>query len=628
MRLAAIYIPSGELTHVFGNDHEGFTLNLGGRNIYECSSNNGTYFVSSYIKNENFIEDFYNENFTQISTIVGANGTGKSSILNLFRGHSFSYYVYEYIDNDKFEFTNHTANINDILFYSPYLNIQNQDYVNGNFKDLSKYEMMLEDTQYENIELSAQLELHNSENLKRWIKFKQAPEIDLSLNKIDLPIFDKVNIKINYIKITEHQTSYNFRPFFNRFKEIGAIEKDLAFKEMRKLIPEPKIGKRPRNFGNRINLKLEVISRVIDKVQNILEMSGNKYLNEGYINKDYTIKSQEFSEISSLKDSFYWFLENSFIAYSKESDKIYFPVKEIKELMEVLLLNVPETDNDIENWTELNVSFENAITIIDTYESFIISFKEYFSLDRKILLTFLPNKNLSSGEKSMYNLFSSLYDYQFKVDKNIIEEYNMYSIRENPANNDYLLLLDEADLGFHPQWKKRFIKSIIEILPIIFPEKKIQLLFTTHDPLTLSDIPNDNIVYLEKNIETNNTVIYNHKDTNKRNTFGANIHDLLADSFFLKDGHIGEFAKDVIQDLINYLIFDEEEKSSKINIAPDKKWDETRAFKVIGVIDEPLIKERLTSLHNKKFLYNEKELLSLRIQELQVQLKKLNNEKD
>ena len=127
MRLAAIYIPSGELTHVFGNDHEGFTLNLGGRNIYECSSNKGIPFVSGYIKNEKFIKDFYNENFSNISTIVGANGTGKSSILNLFRGHSFSYYIYEYIDNDKFEFTNHTANINDILYYSPYLNIQNQN---------------------------------------------------------------------------------------------------------------------------------------------------------------------------------------------------------------------------------------------------------------------------------------------------------------------------------------------------------------------------------------------------------------------------------------------------------------------------------------------------------------------
>mgnify|MGYP003645613715 CR=1 FL=1 len=627
MRLAAIYIPPSCLTHIFGNDHKGFTLNLGGRNIYECSSNKGVPFVSGYIKNENFIKDFYNDNFTQISTIVGANGTGKSSILNLFRGHSFSYYVYEYLDNDKFEFTNHTANINDILYYSPYLNIQNQNYVNGNFKDLSKYEMMLEDTQYENIELSAQLELHNSENLKRWIKFKKIPDIDLYLNKIELPEFDKINIKLNFISFDTYETSDNFRPFFNSFKEIAKNERDSIFLEMEKKISDPKKWKRRGNYGNSVDLKLEIISRVINKVQHILEMSGNKYLREGYLRNDFTIKSPEFSEIKSIKEAFYWFLDKSFIKGPKSSHEILFPVEEIKNLIELLLSNVPDTDVEIDNFTELNVSFDNALEIINSYNNFIISFKDYFSLDRKILLTFRPNKNLSSGEKSMYNLFSSLYDYQFKVDKNIIEEFNSYSKREK-HNNNYLLLLDEADLGFHPQWKKRFIKSIIEILPIIFPEKKIQLLFTTHDPLTLSDIPSDNVIYLEKNIETNNTAIHNHKDTNNRNTFGANIHDLLADSFFLKDGHIGDFAKDVIQDLINYLTFEEENKTSESNISPNKKWDEERALRVIKIIDEPLIRERLTSLHNKKFLYKEKELLALKIQELQNQLNILNNEKD
>ncbi|MCH3884392.1 hypothetical protein [Tenacibaculum aquimarinum] len=91
---------------------------------------------------------------------------------------------------------------------------------------------------------------------------------------------------------------------------------------------------------------------------------------------------------------------------------------------------------------------------------------------------------------------------------------------------------------------------------------------------------------------------------------------------------MGEFAKDLIQDLINYLTNDKEEKFSEINISVNKEWSEARALKVIGIIDEPLIKERLTSLYNKKFLYNEKELLSLKIQELQNQLNRLNNEKN
>lgn len=627
MRLAAIYIPSGELTHLFGYKHDGFTLNLGGRNLYECSTKNKKHYVSKYFENEHFIEGFYGENLIQLSAIVGANGTGKSSILNLFRGHSFACFVYEYLDKDGFEFTDYTANINDILYYSPYLNIQNQDYVNGNFKDLSKYEVMLEDTQYENIELSAQLELYNSENLKRWIKFKKNPKIDVSLNKINLPIFDQIKIKLNYININVHQTSYRFRPFFDRFKEIVSVERDNEFKNLNSSNLNDKSGERSRNYGNAIRLKFEVISRVIDKVQNILEASGNKYLNEGYIKNELNVNSPEFTKISSAKESFYWFLENSFIALTKKSDKIYFPIKEIKEFLEALLSNIPKKDDEIENFTEFNVSFDNALELLNSYERFILSFKEYFALDRKILLTFKPNKNLSSGEKSMYDLFSLLYDYQFKVDQGIIEEFNFYSPREK-LNNNYLLLLDEADLGFHPQWKKRYIKSLVDFLPIIFPEKKIQVLFTTHEPLTLSDIPSDNVIYLEKDVKINKTIVFNKKEKNNINTFGANIHDLLANSFFLSNGHIGEFAKDLIQDLINFLTFKKDENISEINIFPKKKWDEKKALKVIGIIDEPLIKERLISLHNKKFLYNKKDLLLLKIQEMQSQLNKLNNEED
>lgn len=67
-----------------------------------------------------------------------------------------------------------------------------------------------------------------------------------------------------------------------------------------------------------------------------------------------------------------------------------------------------------------------------------------------------------------------------------------------------VFLLDEADLGFHPEWKKRYINALTTTLPILINSlkdkiKNIQIIFATHDPLTLSDIPNTNVVYLKKN---------------------------------------------------------------------------------------------------------------------------------
>ncbi|ARV10132.1 hypothetical protein BTO05_10970 [Winogradskyella sp. PC-19] len=625
MRLAAVFIPNGVLTYVFGENHKGYTLNLGGKYNYEFTEINNLPVLKEKLPNPNFIKGFWGSNLYLVSAIVGANGTGKTSILNVFRNRSFCFFIYENEKNDTYKIGDSTDNIFDIIYYSPFLNIQNHDYVNSNFKDVSKYELMLEDTEYENIELSAQLELHNSENLKRWIKFRQMSNIEFFLNYVALPVFNKINVKINFVGPRVHDTPYKFRPFFERFKVIKDEEEIAKFDKLRELNPITNEKKRPRLFGNKIKLELQIIERVIDKVQNILEMSGNKYLNEGYINNSYTPDSSDFKKNKDLKSAFYFFIDNAFIQLSKGSQKIFLPTREIKDLLELLLSHIPEKDVEIENWTELQISFKDALQLLDAYENFIISFKDNFSLDRKILLTFRPDKNLSSGEKGMYNLFSSLYDYQFKVDKQIFNEYNRYSTKD-VANDNYLLLLDEADMGFHPQWKKKFVKSILMLFRIIFPNQKIQILFTTHDPLTLSDIPKSNIVFLDKDKNSKLTYVLPQDRKVSKRSFGANIHDLLADSFFLKDGFMGEFAEYKIGELLrnlNFLILGNEiedlnNKGNKKNreLLKIKKAefmrlesfvtskDEDYIKSVIDIVDEPILKFKLEEMYDRAFPNN------------------------
>ncbi|MFH6770269.1 hypothetical protein V8G56_16080 [Gaetbulibacter aquiaggeris] len=614
MRLAAIYITSGVLPYVFGSDHSGYTLNLGGKYRYVFEEYGDDISLKEKISNSAFLEGFWGDNLYLVSALVGANGTGKSSILNVFRNNSFCYFIYEYPDGDEFKIVKNTEKINDIIYYTPFLNIQNQDYVNGNFKDISKYELMLEDTEYETVALSSQLELHNSENLKRWIKFRQLNGVEPFLSEISLPVFNKINIKINFVGPRVHDTSYRFRPFFDRFKAIKDEEEIRKFDQLREINPEVRGKDRPKYFGSKIKLELEIIERVIDKVQNILEVSGNKYLNEGYINNSLTVESQEFSEILGFKDAFYWFLDNAFIQFSKDSEKILFPADKIKKLIEVLLVNIPDSSFEIENWTELNVSLDVALEILNAYEEFIISFKDDFNLDRKILLTFRPDKNISSGEKNMYDLFSSLYDYQFKVDQNILEDYNRYSRREG-HNDNYLILLDEADLGFHPQWRKKFVKSILELFSFLFTKKKIQILFTSHDPLSLSDIPKNNVVFLDKHPETKLTYVLNEDQKELKRTFGANITNLLADSFFVKDGLIGDFAKTKINEIINW-INSNKNQNIKRNDGFSSKLEYYK--NMINIIDERIIKLKLSEMiselddnndFNKKLIDDEIEYL-------------------
>jgi hypothetical protein len=75
------------------------------------------------------------------------------------------------------------------------------------------------------------------------------------------------------------------------------------------------------------------------------------------------------------------------------------------------------------------------------------------------------------------------------------------------------------------------------------------------------------------------------------NTFGANITDLFADSFFIKEGLIGEFAKNKINDMLVHLL-------SKRKFG---KLKQKELFESINLIDEPIIKDKLEDMFNYKY---------------------------
>lgn len=593
MRLSAIYIPSGVLTHIFGEDHSGQTINLGGKYIYTFEENaKDQVFLKDKKENTKFIENFWLNNIQLVSAIVGENGTGKTTILNSLREHSsFCKFIYEVQGSDKYIISDN-AEVNEIIYYSAFFNINQSNSENENFRDLSKYQMMLDDTEHENLDLTTLLELHNSENLKRWIKFIELKDVNNFLEKISLPTFDKIKIKVHTIHIDHHDTSYRFRPFFEALK--NRIENERTKREQAELdrLNLTKIEEiRQSKATQRIKLELEIISRIILKTQNILERSGNKYLQEGYINDGKTTDSKEFKEAPDSKNAFYWFLENSYIQLSKESDKILFPIKEIKNLIETILSYLPE-NKDIDNWTEFNVNFSQALEINKAYESFLLAFRDNFAYDKKVLMSFSPSRNLSSGEKGLYDLFSVLNDFNFRAENKIHEDYSIFNKRKKLSDN-FLLLLDEADLGFHPEWKKRYINIIQQVIPFIFKDRNIQIIITTHDPLTLSDIPNNNIVYLYKTTNGKTELLEQLSKQRPTKTFGANISDLLADSFFVNDGLIGDFAKEKIEKTIEWINNNKESKNRNADTF-SKELDYHK--KVILIIDEPVVKIKLSEM--------------------------------
>jgi hypothetical protein len=122
--------------------------------------------------------------------------------------------------------------------------------------------------------------------------------------------------------------------------------------------------------------------------------------------------------------------------------------------------------------------------------------------------------------------------------------------------------------------------------------KVTNIIFTTHSPFILSDLPKENVIFLEKGKQ-----VYPFED--RKQTFGANIHTLLSHGFFMKDGLMGEFAKEKIQSIINYheellkkeLTKNENKKQRDKEKAIYEKEHKSEFWKIQSIIGDDYLKQ-------------------------------------
>ncbi len=150
----------------------------------------------------------------------------------------------------------------------------------------------------------------------------------------------------------------------------------------------------------------------------------------------------------------------------------------------------------------------------------------------------------------------------------------IYSLHEDIKDKkSIILLMDEADLSYHPKWQQKFMKSLVNFFNEFYNEKHVQIIVATHSPIMLSDALKGNVVFL------NNTLA-----NNLENTFCANIYDLYREGMFLeKDdwGIIGSYASDKLKYVMEKL--NNWEKEHKLDHLEEMK-------RLINCIGEPIIK--------------------------------------
>jgi predicted ATP-binding protein involved in virulence len=244
-------------------------------------------------------------------------------------------------------------------------------------------------------------------------------------------------------------------------------------------------------------------------------------------------------------------------------------------------------------------SYSKAIDRIKKFEediyvnTFMMALPSFFNVE------VIPEKNLlvetlSSGEKQkVYSLSSIAYHLinLNSVNKRKSEESETEFVRYEYIN----LILDEIEMYYHPEWQRKYISDLFNYLEKINPAslknvKSINIMFVTHSPFILSDIPDNNILKLK--------ISANPINEEARLTFAANIHDILAHDFFFKEGFMGEYAKKKLLSLIDFL-----KKKEKY----DSEWNETTAYELIKIIGEPLVSNELMELFWTKY-YDERKI--------------------
>lgn len=179
----------------------------------------------------------------------------------------------------------------------------------------------------------------------------------------------------------------------------------------------------------------------------------------------------------------------------------------------------------------------------------IVGFAEH---SNSFVLRYLDVKTygMSSGERSFLNFFSWLSEVPTITEKMNVNYYHAGKTDESDRDDhglkkDVLFLFDEPDLYMHPQWQKNLISNLLEELRYQYKGKRVQVIMTTSSPLTLSDVPVENTVYLRREGD-GGVVIEDRRQGQARQTFGADIYKLFADSFFLKGSPMGQFAENYI----------------------------------------------------------------------------------
>jgi len=552
--------------------HQGFNFSP----RFHCKYNDKTKELTIN-ENDDYIPDFFGKNIN-ITAIVGKNGSGKSSLLsslsNIKEVKGKGFLLYQKSDNTFFAISSNKYK--KILYEN---NLPLSDYL-FEIKFLSYI-----------FSYSGYL-TQNEEEKDFYNKFFYFLNKDSNFFSFISKnfVFDSYRYEIKYIFSDEILTvswDIKWNTKFVKFLFANFDDNDIAYEDRDLFYLLIGLCIVDEVFSNIDEEKIPVEIKNIFKDKYDRTRTDYFYLDDKFIEK-----------IIRLSNNF---------SYNKEISEIF-----SKESIDFILSNF--SFGDI--YSDYSLSIKSQIYSVKD-DSFRLNNKLLSLLYNKGLLrcNFFKKKNpsysfysLSSGERLYLNI---IIDLAYQLDK--VEK------------KDCLILLDEPDLGLHPNWQKQLLKDLILIVNKI-SRKNIHLTFTTHSPFMLSDLPIQNIIFLEDGEQIDGL-------NDKKQTFGANIHTLLSNSFFMEDGLMGEFAKSKINEIKKlYQLIQNKHIQKKLKEVRTKELAQKafyrrrkRLWQIQKIIGEPFLQKVIKNYLDEleMFFSDDKTLIDKELQEIEERRKYL-----
>lgn len=442
-------------------------------------------------KNPDYIENFYGNSIHNISPIVGINGVGKSTILNLIgyyyraedQNKDINQFFHVYLDtNRKFYLRDKNYNLSSVTVEGIAADKLDISGYSGTPKNDNLIYIMNEDRRPSGIYgVSSLLDVHLAES-SRWYILNgifEAYEVLYSRGLVSSSY--KFSFGVSKYDIPDkYLNGWENREFFSCLilKIIVKICKDFKYCLRDEEIEIYFIDGKYLPLFDKIKKEIEEKKDFINSLVNFLN-----YL-EQFIHK---YKTKEYSDSTKSRIVEIGYVEKNF-DNRIEFEKLYLDYEELEK-----------------NALDLN------------YYDFRVIDEFYY--------------NMSTGEVNILKVISYVKWLQM-----------------NSSQGTCQLVVDELESGMHLEWSRSLIIFLVNYINEInkMGEMNFQLIFTTHSPYMLSDIKPGNVIMLEKNQETG----YSECKV-LQNTFAKNIQEIMKEN--LIDNIYGDFALAKINSMISRL---------------------------------------------------------------------------